>query len=141
MTFDDSLIWLSKTPRSEQELIVFNLLLRLRDCRPDKSVIGYHGTSSLRAKKILEEGFTGHLCAEKEWRVWFVDDLFKKNSLEFGRRKAELERDTEYAIIKARLYSPFPDTRGRYQWLAYPDKIEILDVEYFKLMERKEEIK
>ena len=97
-------------------------------------ICGFHGTSQKRARRIMKCGFKNCRCDEGGYGVYFWDEEFRKNALEFARKKAVDDDDNSIAIIKVIANKPEPDwLEGRPQWIAPAEKIGIIKVEYLSI--------
>lgn len=113
-----------------REAVINNMVEKLK--RQGRFVEGAHGTSAVRARIIMENGFENYTCVERSHGVHFHDIDYQGNAHGHGKTKARKEGDSEYAIITARLFDPSPDfLMGRPQWLVLAKNIAILGVSYF----------
>jgi hypothetical protein len=115
-----------------REAVINRMVEKLK--RQGRIVEGAHGTSAVRARIIMENGFEDYTCVERSFGVHFHDIEYEGNAHGHGRTKAKKEGDSEYAIITAKLFDPSPDfLMGRPQWLVLAKNIEILGVSYFSV--------
>lgn len=128
----DRLAFSRRGPQSQREIDGLNEMIAKKE-RQQGVLEGFHGTSASRARSIQETGPENYRCVEGEFGVWFHDDEKKGNAQLHGIDKAREDGDSQYAIIRARSAEARPDLRGRPQWIAAADKLEILSVEFFDL--------
>jgi hypothetical protein len=101
-------------------------------------VIGFHGISATRARRIAVSGFEDRAPERGQWRdvkgVYFWDEEYKRNALGPGRNRASEDGDDEFAVVEASLLNPAPDYKMlRPQWRALANNIALLAIRYYDL--------
>lgn len=119
-------------PQTFDDLRVYNELTG-KLASQDGRIIGHHGTTAINARAIEANGFVDNTCEEGACGVWFADEETRGIAEVRAARKAQESGEREIAIITAELNHPSPDARGRKQWLARAEQVEILNVEYRSL--------
>lgn len=122
----------SMVPQTFDDLRVYNELTG-KLASQDGRIIGHHGTTANNAHAIESDGFMNNTCEEGDYGVWFADGDVPGVAEARAAKKAQELGEQEIAIITAELIHPRPDARGRKQWLARAEQVEILNVEYRSL--------
>lgn len=93
-------------------------------------VVGYHGTTSFNANRILRYGFENRMNEEGREGVSVWDEVAPMRAIDFAvRRSREAEATDNGMVLKVTMTDPRPDVwHGRLEWLADARRIGAIEV-------------